>query len=474
MSEKDIAFGTLAKMARLRSSLFPWSIAVFALAVVAATSSMHIPEDMEILEGYDLVSAGTEINPEDDFYEQRSLLEPFFYRAIRDKREIPYRVLESPGLKSHFRQHYENDWLEKQKYQAKRRNRRSIEVESSSTTEGPKSTDELPKAEKQTLHQRTIEAWAKTPYQIKQPTEEELDSEAEASMMSEGIKTRAPRVNFITQKKSLADSSETREDKDKIIPEIYRKPLARLYYEYPTFPRLYDSFPAHSQSPMYPKIYNKYDEYHRDMMDRMHPPAPHRFDTYYQRRYDSDYDTYFPRYTFPSYNYYPDKRFDVPSYYRDRNYLLTNDVMDIPPVPPQVHKYPSRKRRIIYYATLPEIVRTPPNVDLRYRNYNKFNNRFDPFYPTKAPLSSYKVSTSKYDDRNSGDRKDDKYVSSTPIKIIREIAAQQESPGTGSSSAIRRQYSMNGGLGASSGRTAGGYQDGSHHEQDRSYFGRHH
>ncbi|XP_053696575.1 uncharacterized protein LOC128743907 [Sabethes cyaneus] len=454
-------------MARLRSSLFPWPAAVLAVAVVVAASSMHIPEDMEILEGYDLESAGTEINPEDDFYEQRSLLEPFFYRAIRDKREIPYRVLESPGLKSHFRQRYDGDWYEKQGRHIKRRNRRSIEVESSSTTEDPKSSEEPPKAEKQTLHQRTIEAWAKTPYQLKQPIDEELDSEAEASMMSEGIKARAPRVNFITQKKTLTDSSESREDKDKIIPEIYRKPLARLYYEYPTLPRFYDSFPAHSQSPMYPKIYNKYDEYHRDMMDRMHPPAPHRFDTYYQRRYDTDYDTYFPRYTFPNYYYYPDKRFDVPSYYRDRNYLLTNDVMDVPSVPPQsVYKFPRRNRRIIYYATLPEIVRTPPNVDLRYRNYNKFNNRFDPFYPTKSPLSSYKASTSKYDDRNSGDRKEDKYVSSTPIKIIREITAQQESPGTGGS-AIRRQYSM-------SGRSAGGYQDGAQHEQDRSYFGRHH
>ncbi|XP_058451497.1 uncharacterized protein LOC131430486 [Malaya genurostris] len=449
-------------------------ISLLLALAVAVSESMHIPEDMEILDGYDLESAGTEINPEDDFYEQRSLLEPFFSRAIRDKREVPYRVLESPGLRSHFRPSYYEDISKKPDHQrTEKRSRRSVEKdEAVSTTEDPKSTDEQPKAEKQTMHQRTIEAWGKTPYQVKQSAEDELDSEPEASMMNEGIKARAPRVNFITQKKPKGDSSEQREDK--VIPELYRKPLARLYYEYPTIPRMYDSFPAHSQSPMYPKIYNKYDEYHRDMMDRMHPPAPHRYDMYYQRRYDSDYDTYFPRYSFPGYYYYPDKRFDVPSYYRDRNYLLSNDVMDSPSPVPQIH-LPPRTRRIIYYANLPEIVRTPPNVDLRYRNYNKFGNRFDPFYPTKAPMGSYKASsTIKYDERNPGDRKEDKYVSSTPIKIVREIAAQQESPGVGNS-AGRRQYSVNGGGGGggSSGRS-NSYSDGGHHELDRSYFSRYH
>ncbi|XP_058824805.1 uncharacterized protein LOC131685236 [Topomyia yanbarensis] len=456
-------------MIRLKRASFCCAVSILAL-VIAVTDSMHIPEDMEIMEGYDLESAGTEINPEDDFYEQRSLLEPFFSRAIRDKREVPYRVLESPGLKSHFRQpYYDDDLRNKDVQQSRKRSRRSVEADTVTATEPPKPTEELPNPEKQTLHQRTIEAWGKTPYKVKQPVEEESDSEPEASMMSEGIKARAPRVNFITQKKSHSDSSETREDK--VIPELYRKPLARLYYEYPSIPRIYDSFPAHSQSPMYPKIYNKYDEYHRDMMDRMHPPAPHRYDTYYQRRYDTDYDSYFPRYSFPGYYYYPDKRFDVPSYYRDRNYLLTNDVMDPPPIP-QIH-LPTRNRRIIYYANLPEIVRTPPNVDLRYRNYNKFGNRFDPFYPTKAPMSSYKApSTSKYDERNPGDRKEDKYVSSTPIKIVREIAAQQESPGASGNLAGRRQYTVNG-VGGSSARS-NSYSDGDHHDQDRSYFGRYH
>nr|XP_019525831.2 uncharacterized protein LOC109397643 [Aedes albopictus] len=443
------------------------SWAVLLLLAVCVVSSMHIPEDMEIMDGYDLESAGTEINPEDDFYERRSLLEPFYYRAIRDKREVPYRVLESPGLRSHFRlQTDDQDLRDQRDRSVHKRHRRSADNDDNGVTEETKPTEELPTPEYQRMNERTMETWVKTPYQVKKSTkEEEIDSEAEASMMSEGIKARAPRVNFITQKKFGSDQSEAREEKEKIIPELYRKPLARLFYEYPAVPRAYDSYSAHSQSPMYPKIYNKYDEYHRDMMDRMHPPSPHRFDMYYQRRYDNnDYDTYFPRYSFPSYYYYPDKRFDVPSYYRDRNYLMTNDVLDAPVIPPYV---PTRNRRIIYYATLPEVVRTPPNVDLRYRNYNKYPNRYDPFYPTKAP---YKVST----ERNpSGDRnKDDKYVSSTPIKIVRDLEAQQETPGS-NNSAGRRQYSVNIGGGGGA-RNNNYHQDEARHEQDRSYFGRHH
>ncbi|XP_055643139.1 uncharacterized protein LOC129779597 [Toxorhynchites rutilus septentrionalis] len=462
-------------MAHLRRTPF----AILLAAFIVSAHPMHIPEDMEILDGYEMDSAGTEINPEDDFYEQRSLLEPFMYRAIRDRREIPYRVLESPGLRSHFRQRPDtDDGFQQKEHHSRRRNRRSIDMESvdAVTEESPKPTEELPKPEKQMMNERTVEAWAKTPYQVKAPAKQEKeesgDSEAEASMISEGIKARAPRVNFVTQRKSNPDSLEAREDK--IIPELYRKPLARLYYEYPDVPRIYDSYSAQSQSPMYPKVYNKYDGFHRDMMDRMHPPAPHRFDNYYQRRHDTDYDSYFPRQSFSSYYYYPDKRFDVPSYYRDRHYLFTNDVIDPVPAPapsPTSIYVPSRNRRIIYYANLPEIVRTPPNVDLRYHNYNKYNNRFSPFHTTKAPMSSYKLSTSKHDDRKPGDRKEDKYVSSTPIKIVREIAGQQESPNV-NNSAGRRSYAANGAGGA--GRSGTNYQDAARHEQDRSYFGRHH
>lgn len=91
---------------------------------------------------------------------------------------------------------------------------------------------------------------------------------------------------------------------------------------------------------------------------------------------------------------YPDRRYDLPE---PRTYrpLYTNDVNEhryptsAAPLPPVM---PNRNRRIIYYATLPEIVRTPPpppppsNVDLRYKSYNnRYDDRYDPYYNYKMP-----------------------------------------------------------------------------------------
>lgn len=90
---------------------------------------------------------------------------------------------------------------------------------------------------------------------------------------------------------------------------------------------------------------------------------------------------------------YPDRRYDLPE---PRAYrpLYTNDVNDhrYPTAPAALPPpMPNRNRRIIYYATLPEIVRTPPpppppsNVDLRYKSYNRYDDRYDPYYGYKMP-----------------------------------------------------------------------------------------
>lgn len=103
----------------------------------------------------------------------------------------------------------------------------------------------------------------------------------------------------------------------------------------------------------------------RDFMNPYHPE--------YSRSYD-----YMPRNpVYPDYYYdYPDRRYDLPEP-RDTRYLYTNEVHDR--YPATAVKTP-RNRRIIYYATLPDIVRSPPTVDLRYRSYAN-SNRYDPYYP---------------------------------------------------------------------------------------------
>lgn len=88
-------------------------------------------------------------------------------------------------------------------------------------------------------------------------------------------------------------------------------------------------------------------------------PIPHPMDLYYG---------------------YPERRFTLPDY-RDNRNIYTNDISDRYPI--AMDMKPPRNRRIIYYANLPEIVRTPPTVDLRYRTYD---SRYDyAGYPSYNP-----------------------------------------------------------------------------------------
>lgn len=99
----------------------------------------------------------------------------------------------------------------------------------------------------------------------------------------------------------------------------------------------------------------------------------------YSRSFDV-YDRYMPKEpAYPDHYYdYPDSRYDLPEP-RDYRPLYSNDISDRYPYHPYQMPPPAtnRNRRIIYYATLPEIVRTPPSVDLRYKSYN---NRYDDLY----------------------------------------------------------------------------------------------
>lgn len=411
------------------------------LGILNACTGMSIPEDMEILNGYEFGSPNIELTSEDDgFFEKRSLLEPFYHRAIRDKREAHYRVVESSGLYSHFRPEGANiahNSLKKRIRRDLQTNENTVSVMHQAQTNAG---TETPLAEKQIMNDPEYiisEQWAKRDKLSGFPGKiinRQTDSDADASsIINKGLNSRAPRVNFITQQtKSPELSTETQSGGNgKVIRELYRRPIQRTYYLGPAT-RDYDSYMAPSQSPMFPRVYDKYDAFHRDMMDKLHPPSPHRYDQYYQRRYDVDYDSYYPRYKFPYFYYYPDKRYDTPLSYRNRNYIYTNDITDFgSSVSPNYETslkplslFSSagsalRNRRIIYYATLPEIVRTPVNLAVDYR-VNKYNhNRFESLYTTQVPP----LLNTHNDLRvvNAHDRKEDKYVSSNPIKIVREV-----------------------------------------------------
>lgn len=92
-----------------------------------------------------------------------------------------------------------------------------------------------------------------------------------------------------------------------------------------------------------------------------------------------DYNTpyaniYMRRYPYSGYSgHYPDSRYDIPRNYDneiDSRFYMRSDMM-----PPPSSTLP--RKRTIYYAYLPEVVRSPPTVDFRYRSYD----RYDPYYP---------------------------------------------------------------------------------------------
>lgn len=74
-----------------------------------------------------------------------------------------------------------------------------------------------------------------------------------------------------------------------------------------------------------------------------------------------------------------------------------------------------RQRRIIYYATLPEIVRSPPNVDLRDR-YD-YRGRYDDRYVTSRPVSvARKAPKPRFED----DRK-----AAYPVKVSADVHVRE-------------------------------------------------
>lgn len=96
---------------------------------------------------------------------------------------------------------------------------------------------------------------------------------------------------------------------------------------------------------------------------------------------------YFPEQPLKHYDPYPPRPF-IP--YRDDPYYRYEESRYEPQYGPAEHdryrpEFTSRQRRIIYYATLPEVVRTPPNVNLRDRY--SYRDRYDDRYVTSPSLS---------------------------------------------------------------------------------------
>lgn len=241
-----------------------------------------------------------QIDPEDQYFDKEIGAESYSFPASRIRRNSKYVVLESHGLKSHFRsgsdlhksqpddgvgfknfdktngfmQNIAYDKLHPPKQDAEVesfRLPRSVEPEHRSaemTTVSVQTPEKLPQAEKQVMDDyhperrnqpmAPMDRWTKSPFDYSKVHNEE-DSLAEATSVNEGIKARTPRVNFITQQKS--SKSENPNDSDQkpsgTKPEIYRsqssiKPIDDRYYR-----RDYEELPYYRDSDPYSRRYDR-------------------------------------------------------------------------------------------------------------------------------------------------------------------------------------------------------------------------
>lgn len=254
-------------------------------------ASMEILGDTEILDGFE-----TKLSPQntvDQLFETENRADSGLFHGIRNKRNSKYIVLESHGLKSHFRSRGDrhisqskddvefknfdktNDFMQSIAYDKLHppkqdadieniRFPRSVEPEHRSvemTTLSSESPEKLPTAEKQVMddyhperrnQNMPMDRWTKSPFDYSKVHNEE-DSLAEATSVNEGIKARTPRVNFITQQKSSKSENpnDTDQKQSATKPEIYRsqpsmKPTEDRYnrrdYEELPYYRDYDPY----------------------------------------------------------------------------------------------------------------------------------------------------------------------------------------------------------------------------------------
>lgn len=247
------------------------------------------------------------------------------------------------------------------------------------------------------------ENWIKLPFANRDDTQSG-DILTPPQPSGELINSRMPRVNFVTQNKVL-EASESRNDKEAIQRATRTEELRtefvrpededRAKYK-PVYPRQAVFYPDESRRPFYDDRYYPMDDVYR----RADPYYP----VYDQRRFYPAYQAGAPRVD----------RYDEP---------YDNIV-------------PRKPKRIIYYAHLPEVVRTPPSVDLRYRYsvdpYKRFdddvyarNGRYDYRFRSRNPYAALRKEERNYRDLAPAatvpkDKKIEDKVTPTPVMPQKE------------------------------------------------------
>lgn len=232
--------------------------------------AMLIPEDTEMLDGYGSISF-PEISAEDDYFEARSLSAGPLYNAVRNKRAVGYgdkigvitnfqpQVVNEYGQPLPYWTTYQNSledsseetkvgpirklksWLRRKfapgtVHRKKRdvafgdipsptnRHRRNVDNEKNSKINPGNSPSTLKLSKTSNKDSPTASAlvgkFARSPFEYSKIQHEE-DSMAMDSV-NEGIKSRTPRVNFVTQQKKLVDHDDIKTSATK--SDFYKTP----------------------------------------------------------------------------------------------------------------------------------------------------------------------------------------------------------------------------------------------------------
>lgn len=241
---------------------------VVLLFLVQLSVAMLIPEDTEILDGF-VPEFIPELSPEDDYFEARSMSSGSLFNSVRNKRAAIHHTEESNGLISHFRPNTVNAYSHnaeevinestptdgksignlirslkngftgeessggvenadnEDNISIANRHRRSTNSEKKPQKEvnNEKPSESLPIAMKLTKSSNDYASsrdlpsaapltgkFVRSPFEYSkvQHEEDSIAMDSSSMNMNEGMKSRTPRVNFVTQQKKSLEHDDTK------------------------------------------------------------------------------------------------------------------------------------------------------------------------------------------------------------------------------------------------------------------------
>lgn len=248
-------------------------IATFSFILTYLTCILaQFPENLQILSeyGYDIPEQPNLQYSYLQNYKDELLNGPFL--NIRSKRGYPYRVLESPGLRSHFNTRKKSyisnpineeiqnlDYTEEHASPPSRSKREVDGVQIDKIDED----EPLPIAEKQysdmdfSKSEYNKQSRSLPPYSNDYSKSNDDDDNLSEASINEGIKARAPRVNFVTQPKKGIDVAEAR-DRPTVAKPFDNYKSNDLYDS--RYPKYYDDYvPSNNRRfDLYPRNYDRF------------------------------------------------------------------------------------------------------------------------------------------------------------------------------------------------------------------------